>query len=70
MIRVEEIERAIEELSGDEFARIAQRVHVLEQERWDAQMDRDANSGKLDFLIAEVQEDRKRGLLRDWPDRE
>ncbi len=70
MIRVEEIERAIEELSGDEFARIAERVHALEQERWDAQMDRDASSGQLDFLIAEVQEDRRRGLLRDWPDQE
>jgi len=69
MIRVEEIERAIEELSGDEFARIAERVHILEQERWDAQMDRDASSGKLDFLIAEVQEDRQQGRLRDCPDR-
>jgi hypothetical protein len=29
MIRVEEIELAIEELSGDEFARIVHRVHTL-----------------------------------------
>jgi hypothetical protein len=64
---VEEIEQAIQALSEDEFARIAQRVHALEQERWDAELDRDASSGKLDFLIAEAQEDRKHGRLKDWP---
>jgi hypothetical protein len=63
MSRVEEIERAIEGLSCDEFARVAQRVHALEQERWDAELDRDASSGKLDFLIAEAQEDREQGRL-------
>jgi hypothetical protein len=68
--RVEEIERAIQELSSDEFARIAQRVRALEQERWDAELDRDASSGKLDFLIAEAQDDREEGRLRDWPDPE
>ena len=70
MSRVEEIERAIQELNHDEFAQIAQRVHAIEQERWDAEMDRDASTGKLDFLIAEAQEDRKKGRLRDWPDPE
>jgi hypothetical protein len=58
---VEEIEQAIRVLSADEFSQIAERVHVLEQERWDAELDRDASSGKLDFLIAEAQEDRKHG---------
>jgi hypothetical protein len=70
MSRVEEIERAIQELSSDEFDRIAQRVHALEQERWDAELDRDASSGKLDFLIAEAQDDREKGRLRDWSDPE
>lgn len=70
MIRVEEIERAIEELGGEEFAWIAQRVQALEQERWDEEMDLDASSGKLDILLAEVQEDRNRGRLSEWPDRE
>jgi hypothetical protein len=70
MSRVEEIERALQELSRDEFAQVAQRFHALEQEHWDAEMDRDASTGKLDFLIAEVQEDRKQGRLKDWPDPE
>jgi hypothetical protein len=64
---VEEIEQAIRALSEDEFARIADRVHALEQERWDAELDRDASSGKLDFLIAEARDDRQRGRLKDWP---
>ena len=70
MSRVEEIERAIQELSADEFARIAQRVHALEQERWDTELDHDARSGKLAFLVVEAQEDREHGRLRDWPDPE
>ena len=68
--RVEEIERAIQELSPDEFARVAQRVYAIEQERWDAELDRDASAGKLDFLIAEVREERKQGRLRNWPEPE
>lgn len=70
MSRIEEIERAIQELSQDEFAQIARRFHAIEQERWDAELDRDASSGKLDFLIAEAQEDRKHGRLSDWPEPE
>jgi hypothetical protein len=70
MSRVEEIERAIKELSLDEFARIVQRVHAIEQERWDQELDRDARSGKLDFLITEAQEDLRQGRLGDWPDGE
>ena len=64
---VEEIEHAIRALGANEFAQIAERFHALEQERWDAELDRDSSSGKLDFLIAEAQEDRIHGRLMDWP---
>ena len=64
---VEEIEQAIRSLGEVEFAQIAGRVHALEQERWDAELDRDASNGKLDFLIAEAGEDRQHGRLKDWP---
>ena len=67
MSSVEEIERAIQELSRDEFTRIAQRIHALEQDRWDIELDLDAKSGRLDFLIAEAREDLEQGRLRDWP---
>jgi hypothetical protein len=64
---LEEIEAAIRSLDAEEFARIAERFHALEQERWDAEMDRDAGSGKLDFLISEAIEDLKQGRLIEWP---
>ena len=64
---VEEIEHAIRSLSANEFVQIAERFHALEQERWDAELDRDASSGKLDFLVEEAQEDRTHGRLMDWP---
>ena len=64
---VEEIEHAIRALGSSEFAQIAECFHALEQERWDAELDRDSSSGKLDFLITEAQEDRKHGRLTDWP---
>lgn len=64
---VDEIEQAIQGLSANEFAQIAERVHKLEQERWDAELDRDASAGKLDFLIAEAQGDREQSRLVDWP---
>jgi hypothetical protein len=67
MSRVDEIERAIQELSREEFAQIADRVHALEAERWDDEMDRDSSSGKLDFLIAEAHDEEEKGRLRDWP---
>ena len=67
MSRVEEIERAIQELSPEEFTRVAQRVHALKQERWDHQLDQDAAAGRLDFLEREARAERENGLLQDWP---
>ena len=66
MSRVEEIEQAIQELSAEEFAQVAQRVYALEQQHWDRQLDQDA-AGKLDFLRAEAHTEREKGLLQDWP---
>jgi len=62
---VEEIEHAIRALSANEFALIAERVHA--GSAWDAELDRDAGSGKLDFLIEEAKGDRADGRLMDWP---
>jgi hypothetical protein len=67
MSRVEEIEQAIQKLSPEEFAQVAQRVYALEQEHWDRQLDDDAAAGKLDFLRTEARTERENGLLRDWP---
>jgi hypothetical protein len=67
MSRVEEIEQAIQKLSPEEFAMVAQLVHALEQEHWDHQLDQDAAAGKLDFLRKEADAERESGLLQEWP---
>jgi hypothetical protein len=67
MSRVEEIEAAIEQLSPEEFRRVAQWFHDREQVEWDEQLDRDSASGKLDFLFDEADKEAERGLLREWP---
>ncbi|HEV2046363.1 MAG TPA: hypothetical protein VGQ95_07165 [Chthoniobacterales bacterium] len=35
---------------------------------WDKQMEKDAASGKLDFLFDEVERERASNQLRDWPE--
>jgi hypothetical protein len=67
MSRIEELEREIEQLEPEAFARIARRVGDEEQRRWDEQLDRDASAGKLDFLFDEARAERQAGLLKDWP---
>ena len=67
MRRVEEIEAAIEQLSPEEFRRVAQWFHDREQVEWDEQLDRGSASGKLDFLFDEADKEAERGLLREWP---
>jgi hypothetical protein len=67
MSRVEQIEQAIQELTPEEFAQLARRVYALEQERWERQLDHDASSGKLDFLLDEAHSERDAGTLKAWP---
>jgi hypothetical protein len=64
MRRVEQIEQQIRELSAGEFSEL--REWVLEQDwkGWDAQVESDVRSGKLDKVIAEADSDYKAGRTR------
>ncbi len=64
MRKVEHIEQQIRELSAGEFSEL--RDWVLEQDwnTWDAQIETDARSGKLDKLIADGQTDYTTGRTR------
>jgi hypothetical protein len=64
---VEDIEKAILQLSPEEYARFLDWFRERDQQVWDEQMDRDAAAGKLDFVRQEAREARKAGLVRDWP---
>ena len=64
MRKVEQIEQQIRELSAGEFSEL--RDWVLEQDwkAWDAHIETDARSGKLDKVIAEADADYKAGRTR------
>ena len=64
MRKVEHIERQIRELSQAEFAEL--RDWILEQDwkAWDAKIEADARSGKLDNAVAEAQADFNAGRSR------
>ena len=64
MTRVEQIEREIQSLTAEEFARL--RDWVLEQDwdAWDRPIERDASSGKLDRLMKQALADHAAGKSR------
>lgn len=53
---IQEIEQAITELDPDELARLREWFDEYYAQVWDEQIERDAASGRLDKLIAEVDE--------------
>ena len=64
MRKVEQIEQQIRELSAGEFAELRDWVVEQDWKTWDAQVESDARSGKLDKLIAEADADYKAGRTR------
>lgn len=66
MRKVEEIEAQIKALPREEFAEL--RNWVLEQDwsSWDAQIEADSKSGKLDKLVADAKAEYKSGKARPF----
>ena len=67
MSTVEQIKAAINQLSLEERAELAGWLHGWADDEWDRQMRRDAESGRLDKLVAEVDAEIDAGRLRDMP---
>ena len=67
MSTVLEIENAIDHLKPAERAQVAAWLARKEAQDWDAQMDADDATGKLDFLFREAADERESDQLRDWP---
>lgn len=67
MSKVEEIERAVEQLAPPDFAQVAAWIDARRQDEWTRQLDRDATAGKLDFLFEEAEAERQAGQLCEWP---
>jgi hypothetical protein len=67
MSTVEEIEQAVQRLTLADFSRLASWISARYHDLWTEQMERDAASGKLDFLFSEADTERQGGELHDWP---
>ncbi len=63
MTSVSEIQQAILTLDKADYRDLIQWINELDWERWDAQIEEDSESGKLDFLEAEALEAKRDGTL-------
>ena len=62
---LQKIRQAFAALSEDEYRQLKAWLHEHDWDRWDEQIERDSESGALDFLAAEALEDKENGLLRE-----
>ena len=62
---VEEIQSAIISLSPEEYTRLRQWFAERDWEQWDQEIEADAASGKLDFLIEEAVTEKDQRHLRE-----
>ena len=62
---ITEIQQAIRVLPEIEYVQLRKWISELDWERWDGQIEADAETGRLDFLIAEAHEDGERGALEE-----
>ena len=67
MSTVLEIESAIEQLPDAELPKFTAWYDEFINARWDAQLARDAETGALDFLVAQAQKGKAAGTLRKFP---
>ena len=65
MGKIEDIEKAVSELSPEEFARFRAWFEALEADRFDEQIERDAKAGKLDRLAEQALTDYRAGRARE-----
>lgn len=65
MANVDDIKVAIESLPEEEFIELREWFSEKDWEKWDRQIERDSESGKLDFLIEEALEEKRTGKLKD-----
>jgi len=65
MIKVQDIQMAIEALPPQEYVRLRQWFSERDWKQWDRQIKTDSASGRLDFLLKEAAADKAGGHLRD-----
>jgi len=64
MMKAKELERAVASLPQNEYGRFRRWFFEADWKKWDLQVAADSASGKLDFLMAEATEAKKRRKLK------
>jgi hypothetical protein len=65
MTKVEELERAVASLTGEEYRQFRRWFLESDWAKWDKQIEEDSRAGKLDFLVREALEAKKEGKLQE-----
>ena len=61
-MNVKEIEKAIVQLSAEELAELVDWIENYHAQLWDKQIEEDLEAGRLDALLAEVDQEYRAGL--------
>ncbi len=62
---IDDIKQAIIDLPGEEYSELLKWLADRDWEAWDREIEADSAAGKLDFLLAEAEEDVDLGTLQD-----
>ncbi|MBI4674787.1 MAG: hypothetical protein HY741_24340 [Chloroflexi bacterium] len=65
MIKVQEIQKAIESLPRSEYVQLREWFLERDWAEWDKQIEADSEAGKLDFLIQEALEEKAKEQLKE-----
>ncbi len=65
MSNIATLQEAVLALPEEDYARFRAWFSQLDRDRWDQQIEADSVKGKLDSLIAEAQEAKETGTLRE-----
>jgi len=66
MLKVNEIQGAIEALPEEDYVQLRQWFSEKDWGKWDKQIEADSEAGELGFLIREVLEEKARGTLKKF----
>ncbi len=65
MSKVDKLKSEIEKLPKEDFVELFQWLTEKDWENWDKEIEADAASGKLDFLVKEARQAKKKGTLKN-----
>ena len=65
MSRVDAIKEAIEALPEEDYTQLRQWFSEKDWQKWDKEIEMDSQTGKLDFLVREVFDEKNKGKLRN-----